>query len=196
MKAFSTMGSKRGKGKRGFTLIELLIVMVILAILAGVVVMAVGGVFGTAKEQAYNSVVPQVQNAVTAYMVEHNGQLPDTENIPGQDVGTNLNISTPPGGFVEKAAVLDICQLVGDQEDMLRTVPDGCHGSTGTSGTNFYAGPCNRSTEDDGHYVFYLDQVGNVYTACNCDGLGALTEDGADNVSAYSGNCTATDIWP
>jgi type IV pilus assembly protein PilA len=193
MKAFSTMGSKRGKGKRGFTLIELLIVMVILAILAGVVVMAVGGVFGTAKEQAYNSVVPQVQNAVTAYMVEHNGQLP-----PSEGAGTAVNISTPPGGFVQDAEVLDICTLVGEQEDMLRTVPDGCMGATGDAGSNFYAGPCNRSTEDNGHYVFFIDNVGNVYTGCDCDEDGTIEEaaGGVENVSEYSGNCTATDIWP
>ncbi|GAG09069.1 unnamed protein product, partial [marine sediment metagenome] len=60
MKRMKKLGLRRLGGKRGFTLIELLIVMVILAILAGVVIMAVGGVFGTAHESAYESVKPQL----------------------------------------------------------------------------------------------------------------------------------------
>ncbi|MFA5368039.1 MAG: prepilin-type N-terminal cleavage/methylation domain-containing protein, partial [Dehalococcoidia bacterium] len=54
MKTYKNIGFGPRKGKKGFTLIELLIVMVILAILAGVVVMAIGGVFGTSRERAYD----------------------------------------------------------------------------------------------------------------------------------------------
>jgi prepilin-type N-terminal cleavage/methylation domain-containing protein len=46
MAIFGKWGYKRLGGKKGLTLIELLIVLVILAILAGVIVLAVGGIFG------------------------------------------------------------------------------------------------------------------------------------------------------
>ena len=151
--------------------------------------------YGTAPEQAYNSIVPQVQNAVTAYMVGHDGELPPTEGT-----STAVNISAPPGSFVEKAEVLDICSLVREKEDYLRTVPDGCMGDSGDAGTNFYTGNCTRISEEDGHYVFFMDAVGNVYTGCDCNENGRIEEDGKENVSAYSGNCSpdsaaGDDVW-
>jgi hypothetical protein len=117
--------------------------------------------------------------------MEHDGELP-----PSEGHSTAVNISTPPGGFTEKAEVLDICALVGDEEDMLRMVPYGPVGSAGDAGTNFYTGNCNRSTEDNGHYVFFVDAVGNVYTGCDCNENGVIDEDGMENVSDYSGNCS------
>jgi len=67
MKRMKKLGLRRLGGKRGFTLIELLIVMVILAILAGVVIMAVGGVFGTAHESAYEGAKDQIQVTIAHY---------------------------------------------------------------------------------------------------------------------------------
>ena len=139
--------------------------------------------------------MPQVQNAVIAYRVEHDGQLPSTEGPV-----TAVNITNQSGGFVEKAEVIDICSLVGESVDMLRSVPDGCMGSSGETNTNFYTGNCSRSTEENGHYIFFMDPREdvwwNLYTGCDCNENGVIEEDGMENVSQYSGNCTDRELWP
>ena len=63
-------------------------------------------------------------------------------------------------------------------------------GNTGDHYTNFYAGGCNRSTPSNGHYIFFLDSLGNVYTGCDCNEDLSISEDGFENVSAFSGNCS------
>ena len=59
--------SNRTKGDEGFTLIELLIVIVILGVLAGIVVFAVGGINDTSKVSACKADVKTVETAVEAY---------------------------------------------------------------------------------------------------------------------------------
>jgi type II secretion system protein G len=60
---------------KGFTLVELLIVIVILGILAAVTVFAVGGVTGTAEDNACQVELATIQTAVEAYNVD-NGEYP------------------------------------------------------------------------------------------------------------------------
>lgn len=185
MKVFTTMGSKRNKGKRGFTLIELLIVMVILAILAGVVVMAVGNVFGSAKERAYTTIKPQIQNAVTAYMVENNGQKPPN----------NGSFAIEAGGATVTVSALDICSLVGEGQ-LMRQVPDGCFSGTVSGNVthhNFwnasaYGAGC-AATGADQHYVWVIDNVGNVYSTCINTSAGACDDIETDG---WMGE----DAWP
>lgn len=196
MKAFENLGFKRGKGKRGFTLIELLIVMVILAILAGVVVMAVGGIFGTAKEQAYNTIKPQIQNAVTAWMVDHNGERPYRQNTSVVEV----DITTEAGASVPDCEVLDICAIVGTGE-LLRTIPDGCFGVGNDSTSNFwnasdvsYSG-CTNPNSGEGHYVWVIDGTGNVYSACDMNKDGAFSAN--DSIDGFHNATTwDQDYWP
>ena len=190
MKAFSTMGSKRGKGKRGFTLIELLIVMVILAILAGVVVMAVGGVFGQAKEQAYNTIKPQIQNAVTAHMVDTAGERP----LVNFSSGCQYTIAG-----VGALDVINMCDIVGTPSaDLLRTVPDGCY--QGGSNDNFDNSSCTLTqSAAGGHYVWLVDVAGNVYSVCDSDEDGTVDAD--ELCDGFSGcqNSTSSDpreVWP
>ncbi|MDR9459894.1 MAG: type II secretion system protein [Dehalococcoidia bacterium] len=120
MAIFGKWGYKRLGGKKGLTLIELLIVLVILAILAGVIVLAVGGIFGRTGEQAYNLVRDEIQLAVTGYMTNSSHGLPVM-------AGNNSNV--------------DVCLLLGPDE-LLRDIPDGVRtesgNCTGTSDTNHY----------------------------------------------------------
>jgi len=176
MKRMKKLGLRRLGGKRGFTLIELLIVMVILAILAGVVIMAVGGVFGTAHESAYESVKPQLQNGVIEYATDHNG------NLPGTISGSSTSINTALGGNVT-AEILDICQIIGGDR-IIRTMPDGCYLGAGAGDDNCDGiSPCTGCV-DVNHYVWYIDSSGNVYSLC------------------VGGDCTLTDtdgyqdVWP
>jgi len=160
------------KGKGGFTLIELLIVMLVLAILAGVVVMAVGGVFDDAKETAYDTLRGQIQNAVIAYNSENNGHMPPT-------VGT-ANISGEKG-------ILDICSLVLP-EGMLRAAPAGCISLPNGDDDNCDGSDCGGCLVTS-HYIWAIDVKGNVYSQC------------ADTV-ANGGGCANTSsngyqgVWP
>src|SRR5580700_8830184 len=63
----------------GFTLIELLIVIVVLGVLAGVVVFALGGVTSTSAQAACNSDAKNVETAVEAYRAQSTtGSYPAT----------------------------------------------------------------------------------------------------------------------
>lgn len=174
MKRMKKLGLRRLGGKRGFTLIELLIVMVILAILAGVVIMAVGGVFGTAHESAYAAVKPQLQNGVIEYATDHNGNLPPVIS------GSETTINTAVGGSVN-ASILDICQIIGGDR-IIRAMPDGCALITGSDTDNCDGtAPCSGCL-DTNHYVWYMDSNGNVYSLCPVTGCTLTDTDGYQGV--------------
>jgi prepilin-type N-terminal cleavage/methylation domain-containing protein len=143
MSIFGKWGYKRLGGKKGLTLIELLIVLVILAILAGVIVLAVGGIFGRTGEQAYNLVRDELQLAVTGYMTNSSHGLPVM-------AGNATNI--------------DVCLLLGPDE-LLRQVPDGVMDAN--NGGN---GSAACVTDADAHYTWVLFDGGNVGSACVTSG--------------------------
>ena len=157
MAIFGKWGYKRLGGKKGLTLIELLIVLVILAILAGVIVLAVGGIFGRTGEQAYNLVRDELQLAVISYMTNTSAGLPLIAN---------------------SSTDIDVCLLLGSAGQLLREVPDGMRDANN-------GGTCN-GTSDDNHYVWILDDGGNVASTCTPVG---------------DGDCSAAgdgfrDVWP
>lgn len=141
MPSFRRWGFKRLGNKKGFTLIELLIVLVILAILAGVIVMAVGGVFGTTEEQAYNAARDQLQTAAVGYIA--------------------TNTSTSVADLQGSGDVLNICWLLGDVGGLLREVPDGV-----TSGSCNQTTSCTGCGAD-AHYTWTIDDNGNVESTCS-----------------------------
>jgi general secretion pathway protein G len=63
---------KHRDGEAGFTLVELLVVIVILGVLAGIVVFAVGGISNKSTQAACNSDVNTVQTAEEAYYAQNN----------------------------------------------------------------------------------------------------------------------------
>jgi type II secretory pathway pseudopilin PulG len=144
---FKRWGYKRLGSKRGLILIELLIVLVILAILAGIIVMAVGSVFGSTEEQAYNVVKDEIQLATIAYMATLGtiGELPTNTSAPG---------------------LIDICLLLGDEGQLLRQVPDG---------VNLDNDPNSACVTTNDSYVWRVDLYGNVNSTCTgsgCSGSG------------------------
>jgi prepilin-type N-terminal cleavage/methylation domain-containing protein len=69
-------------GEGGFTLIELLVVIGILAVLAGVVTLAVGKFIGAGSTQAHLTDQHNVQAAIVAYMRnDPNGAPPSSGNL-------------------------------------------------------------------------------------------------------------------
>jgi len=143
MPSFRRWGFKRLGNKKGFTLIELLIVLVILAILAGVIVMAVGGVFGTTEEQAYNAARDQLQTAAVGYIA--------------------TNSSTSVGDLQLGNNTLNVCMLLGGvTEGLLREVPDSCVLANCDPGDLDCAG-CSA----DNSYRWWIDDNGNVASVCS-----------------------------
>ena len=182
MKTYKNLGfGPRSKG--GFTLIELLIVMVILAILAGVVVMAVGGVFGSAHEAAYNSVHDDLQNATVAYATDNNGDFPQLSG--------NYTITTPMA--CTACRILNISALLTSNGGMLRAIPDGLFtGSNDGSDSNCDA-TMTASESCGGSYVWVIDTYGNLFSTCQGTDCSE-----ADDAGCIAGNTSGfcDDVWP
>jgi prepilin-type N-terminal cleavage/methylation domain-containing protein len=187
MKAFKNMGFGPRKSKSGFTLIELLIVMVILAILAGVVVMAVGGVFGTARGAAYNSVKDDVQNAVTAYATDHQGNFPintSSGTVNGWSNSSNCT-SAAPCYYVNMSA------LLVSNGGMLRQTPDG------TRSVNCWlAGAAGGTCSDANHYTWGATATGIVFSRCDTNSPTSGTATTCTLNGVTSNNSGYQGVWP
>ncbi|WP_427889865.1 type II secretion system protein [Kribbella sp. GL6] len=81
------------KNESGFTLIELLMVIVILGILAGIVVFAVGGITDTGKASACKADVKNVEIASEAYYAQYQKYA---TSIDG------LLVTAAPKGFLKE----------------------------------------------------------------------------------------------
>ena len=66
------------KNQKGFTLIEILLVVAAIAILAGIVIVAINPAkqLGDTRNASRNSAVNTILNAITQYAVDNNGVLP------------------------------------------------------------------------------------------------------------------------
>jgi prepilin-type N-terminal cleavage/methylation domain-containing protein len=158
--------TQRRKGRYGFTLIELLIVMLILAILAGVVVLSVGGLFQNAGESAYKTLKDQIQSVVTAYSTIHDTELPPT-------VGT-VNISG-------NKSILDMCSILLPG-GMMRTAPDGCILINGSANDNCDSNASCSGCQATFHYIWAIDNQGNVYSSCVGSKCNMTNTDGYQDV--------------
>ncbi|TCC42296.1 prepilin-type N-terminal cleavage/methylation domain-containing protein [Kribbella speibonae] len=82
------------KNQSGFTLIELLMVIVILGVLAGIVVFAVGGITDTGKASACKADVKNVEIASEAYYAKYGAYAADIDKL--------LVSATPDKGFLKE----------------------------------------------------------------------------------------------
>ena len=73
---------KHHNGEGGFTLVELLVVIVILGVLAGVVVFAVGGITNNSTKSACAASMATVQTAEDTYFAQNNVYIPVTGTAP------------------------------------------------------------------------------------------------------------------
>jgi len=166
MKGMKRWGLRRLGGKRGFTLIELLIVMVILAILAGIVIISIGGVFGTAQERAYEGARDQMQVAVGDYMSRELGDRPITGNTTqingiAYDV---IDVCLLQMSYNGTAAGTDIAR------GLLLSIPVSCHqnGDDNCDGAacSFYDATEAGTCDTDAHYVWATTDDGDVRSSC------------------------------
>jgi len=148
MKKLKRWDSRRFDGERGFTLIELLIVMVILAILAGIVIISVGGVIGRGQETAYNAERESLQTAVLSYYATNNSTWPTSKDTDP--------VTTTPG----QPGVIDIALLTdpsGSELPYLDEAPKSA------AAGNHCTGGCT------GSYLWSVGSDGNVFSECLVD---------------------------
>lgn len=132
--------------KRGFTLMEVLVVIGIIAILAGVVLVAINPSrqFQQARDSQRTSNTAAILNAVGQYVVDHKGDLP--ANISST---TKQNIAS--GGA-------DICKdLVPTYIPALPTDPSSLHKGAGLIETD-----CTSGHTYDTKYTIQKDANGRI----------------------------------
>ena len=102
---------KTSKLQQGFTLIELLIVIGILAVLMGIVLVAINPArqFAQANNTKRNSDVKTILDAVGQYLADHHGTLPTGLTADGKLYELSNGLATFPNGTVGE---VDICPLI------------------------------------------------------------------------------------
>lgn len=190
MTGLKRWGFRRLGGKRGFTLIELLIVMVILAILAGIVVVAVGGVLKTAEERAYDSEKEVLRTATMAYYTSHGMAWPSNNSITitgctDCEIIDMCKLLDPPGtglGYID--IVPTSCTVVdGDNNDNCDLVGCGNDTVAPITCTSTGALACNCSTTS--HYIWAVSTADGTIHSAN-------TEDN----SPYTDGFRGADTYP
>jgi general secretion pathway protein G len=71
------LSPRPGRARRGFSLVEVLMVIVALAIMAGVVIPQVSGTVGDTKRATALANLNMLTNAIERYRIDHNGAAPD-----------------------------------------------------------------------------------------------------------------------
>ncbi len=118
----------------GFTLIEILLVIAILAILAGVVVVALNPAkqFGEAQDSQRRSDVRTILDGIQQYAIDNNGLYPDTIPIGGTCMINGLPICRY--GVPCDGVDLDV---IADNQTYLADIPTDPVDATGNS-TGYY----------------------------------------------------------
>jgi prepilin-type N-terminal cleavage/methylation domain-containing protein len=199
MKMLNRKGSL-GRKREGFTLIELLIVMVILAILAGIVIISIGGVIGRGHATAYNADREQIEAAVAEFMTRPTdmtynhtiGEVPltgggclDASAVPPEINGSDVI----PGELYCPVAV---CTLTTSSfpKGILKQIPATVHNSncvsTGANAEDGVDAQCIASGDAgslDGHYVWYATSTGDCASVClGAECTNPNTEDGFQDI--------------
>jgi len=128
-------------------------------------------------EDEYESARVQIQEAVNHYVTDHGIGIPPH--------GVMINTSECLVHYPDRNAgyVLDLCYLLDVYGSDIDSELYKCfYGQSGQEGTNFYTGSCTNPYQ--GHYVWLVDDNGNVCSVCIGDDCWA------NNESGYQG------VWP
>jgi hypothetical protein len=122
-------------------------------------------------EAAYIAAHDEIQNAVSAYVTDHNGSLPI--------INAYRTVDECAGCYI-----IDIGALLTANGGLLIDVPDGCYESTVNTGPNdncdggFGVTECSPSN----HYVWLVDSLGYVYSRCEGEGCATHSRSGYQQV--------------
>ena len=97
------------RSQKGFTLIEILLVVAAIAILAGIVIVAINPAkqLGDTRNASRNSAVNSILNAVTQYTIDNNGIFPPTITATATEICSS-SVATSSCGSLVDLSVLTI----------------------------------------------------------------------------------------
>ena len=166
MKMLKNLGSL-GKKREGFTLIELLIVMVILAILAGIVIISIGGVIGRGQATAYNADREQIQAAVAEFMTRPS----EGPHTIGEVPALNATVVNVTGALADPYYPIAMCPLLTTSfpKGILKNVPDTTSPANGIAevgSPNAWANVTACAADCTGSYVWLTTDSGDIASIC------------------------------
>jgi hypothetical protein len=165
------MSGEQGKPKRWYKnwriITQWFLVVLVLCVITGIIVMGVGGQYGTSCD-GYYCTEDKILDAVAHYQSKHNGFLPVLNGTY-----TNANCSN--------CNVINIRALLVTNGGLLQRLPVVLNLSA--SGNDNCGGNASLGCNNYGSYIWVVDTSGNVFSYCA--GAGCTT-----NNSGYQ------DVWP
>jgi type IV pilus assembly protein PilA len=91
------------RNQKGFTLIEILLVVAAIAILAGIVIVAINPAkqLGDTRNASRNSAVNTILNAVTQYSIDNNGTFPSGLTASSTEICSSAVATSSCTGLVD-----------------------------------------------------------------------------------------------
>jgi prepilin-type N-terminal cleavage/methylation domain-containing protein len=91
------------RNQKGFTLIEILLVVAAIAILAGIVIVAINPAkqLGDTRNASRNSAVNTILNAVTQYSIDNNGTFPSGLTATSTEICSSAVATSSCTGLVD-----------------------------------------------------------------------------------------------
>ena len=139
------------RAKSGFTLVEILIVVVILGILAAIVIPQFTNASTQAKESQLVSDLQTMRSQIELYKINHNDELPGTQQSGSVDFATAMLSYTDVDGVVQLAAG------AGIYGPYLQKLPSNPWISSATLAITVTAGTGSAGGDDSSGWYFNTD---------------------------------------
>jgi type IV pilus assembly protein PilA len=116
------------QNQKGFTLIEILLVVAAIAILAGIVIVAINPAkqLGDTRNASRNSAVNSILNAVTQYSIDNNGIFPPSITATSTEICSSAVATSSCTGLVDLSVLtLNGKYITAIPEEPQKTNPNG-----------------------------------------------------------------------